>query len=105
MTTLLFCALAGAAGAQKSPSQVTDAQIRDYKAAAEAACVESGQSRGESAERSAQFCKCMTGVFEKNMTRAEWQQVFFFSTQGRAAEEANVLGPHVSKVRECAMPR
>lgn len=104
MSALLCWAIAGVAGAQKSPADVTDAQIRDYKRAAESACVDSGKKRGDPPEKVLAFCKCMTGVFEKNVKRAEWQQAFFYSTQNRGAEEANVLGPHLSKTRVCKPP-
>ena len=98
---VLCCSLAAPAGAQKSPAEVTDAQIREYKAVAENACLDSGKSRGDPPEKVAAFCKCMTGVFEKNMTKSEWQQAYFFSKNKRDGEEENVLGPHMSKIRTC----
>ena len=104
-TLLILClSLAAPAGAQKSPAEVTDAQIKEYKGIAENACRDSGKSRGDPPEKVAAFCKCMTGVFEKNMSRSEWQQVYFHSRNNRAAEEENVLGPHLSKVRACRQP-
>ena len=104
LTALLCCALAGAALAQKSASEVTDVQIRQYKATAENACVDTGKSRGDPPAKVTEFCKCMTGVFEKNLTRSDWQQLHFFASQKRQAEEANILGPHMSKLRACTPP-
>ena len=102
---LIFCALfAASAAAQKTASEVTDAQIRDYQRAAEKSCHETGKARGDPPEKVATFCKCMTGVFMKNMTRSEWQNAFFYSVQKRAKEEANVFGPHLAKVRQCTPP-
>ena len=102
---LIMCSVLEApAAAQKSASEVTDAQIRDYKRAAEKSCLETGKARGDPPEKVASFCKCMTGVFEKNMSRAEWQNAFFFSVQKREKEEANVFGPHLTKVRGCTPP-
>ena len=104
LVVLLCCAYAGAALAQKSSSEVTEAQIRQYKATAESACLESGKSRGDPIARVTEFCKCMTGVFEKNLTRSEWQELYFLASQKREKEEANVLGPHIGKIRVCTQP-
>ena len=104
-TMLALClGLAAPAGAQKSPAEVTDAQIKEYKATAESGCREGGKTRGDPPEKVNAFCKCMTGVFEKNMTKSEWQQVYFFSKNKQAADEENVLGPHMSKLRACRPP-
>jgi hypothetical protein len=101
---LLCCAFAGAALAQKSASEVTDAQIKQYKATAENACLESGKTRGDPLPKVTEFCKCMTSVFEKNLTKSDWQQLYFLASQKRDKEEANVLGPHVTKLRSCRPP-
>lgn len=104
IAALMCCTFAGAALAQKSATDVTDAQIRQYKATAENACLESGKSRGDPIARVTEFCKCMTGVFEKNLTRTEWQQLYFLASQKRESEEVNVLGPHMGKIRVCTPP-
>lgn len=104
IAALFCCTFAGAVLAQKSASDVTDAQIRQYKAAAENACLESGKSRGDPIAGVTAFCKCMTGVFDKNLLRSDWQQLYFLASQNRTSEEANVLGPHMSKVRVCTPP-
>jgi len=104
LAALLYCAFSGAALAQKSASDVTEAQIRQYKATAENACLESGKSRGDPIARVTEFCKCMTGVFEKNLARSDWQQLYFLASEKREKEEANMLGPHMGKLRVCTPP-
>ncbi len=99
--TIICAVFAGSAIAQKSPSEVTDAQIRDYKRAAEKSCIEGGKAQKDPPEKVTAFCKCVTGVFEKSLSKSDWQQAFFYSTQNRAAEEENVFGPHEKKLREC----
>ncbi len=103
-TALLCCVFAGVAGAQKSATEVTDAQIREYKTTAENACIDSGKASGDPVAKVTEFCKCMTGVFEKSLTRGDWQQLYFLATQQREAAEANILGPHMSKLRACRPP-
>lgn len=90
--------------AQQSPADVTDAQIKQYKTSAEKACTDAGKAQGDPPKRVAEFCKCMTGVFEKNLTKTEWQKVVYFSANDRHSEEVNVLGPHMNKIRECRLP-
>lgn len=104
--SFLFCSavLASGALAQNSPADVTDAQVRKYKAAAEEGCIESGKQRGDPQAQVSQFCKCMTGVFEKGLTASEWKQAVYFHLQNRAAEESNVFGPHAAKLRTCNPP-
>ena len=102
---LVICSvLAAPAAAQKTPSDVTDAQIRDYKRAAEKSCYDTGKSRGDPPEKVNAFCKCLTGTFEKSMTKAEWQSAFYYSINKREKEEANVFGPHATKLRSCTPP-
>ena len=95
----------GAANATDCTSDVTDAQIRDYKSGNEKSCLDAGKAHNDPPEQVAKFCKCISGVFEKSLTREDWQRAYFFSRQGRAAEERNVFGPHESKVRDCRPPQ
>ena len=98
---VLCCAFASSSGAQKTPSEVTDAQVREYKALAEKGCAEAGKAQGDPPQKVAEFCKCISSVFEKSLSREEWQRAYFYSKEGRAAEERNVFGPHESKIRAC----
>ena len=106
ISTLLLCTLfAGAAFAQKGPSQVTDAQIKTYKANALKQCTDAGKAQKDPPEKVSAFCKCMVATLEKNVSREEWKQLAFYSKEGRAADEINVLGPHRAKIKECAAPK
>ena len=99
---VLVCAICAApAGAQESPAEVTDAQIREYKTTNERGCLEMGKAQGDPPQKVAEFCKCITDVFEKSLTREDWQRAYFLSRQNRAAEERNVFGPHELKLRTC----
>ena len=103
---LLLCTLfAGPAFAQKGPSQVTDAQIKTYKAKAQKQCTEAGTAQKDPPEKVNAFCKCMVATLEKNVSRDEWKQLAFYSNEGRTADEINVLGPHRAKIKECAAPK
>lgn len=102
ISAALAAALAApVAMAQKTPAEVTDAQLKQYKATAEGGCVEAGTKRGDSPASVGQFCKCMMTTLEKNMTVAEWRQAVTYAAEGQAASEANVLGPHLNKLRDC----
>jgi hypothetical protein len=70
---LLFCAIATSVAAQQSPSDVTQAQIVEYKAAAENACKESGKKQGDPQEKVDAFCGCLMDVLDKSMSWPEWQ--------------------------------
>lgn len=102
---LLFCAFAAPTLAQQRAADVTEAQIKEYKATAMGGCREAGKARGDTAESVDEFCSCMIGALEKSMTRAEWQQVYFLSRQNREKEELNVLGPHMTQIRACNRQR
>lgn len=99
---ILSFGCAASAGAQNSAAQVNDAQIKEYKAVNEKACREAGTSRGDPPETVTEFCKCITALFEKSLSREDWQRAYFFSKQGRQADERNVYGPHESKLRTCS---
>lgn len=102
----LLCALAaGPVLAQKAPQQVTEAQIKAYKANALKQCTEAGTAQKDPPEKVSAFCKCMVTTLEKNVSQDEWKQLAFYSKEGRAADEINVLGPHRAKIKECAAPK
>jgi hypothetical protein len=102
---LLLCSVfASAAAAQKAPSDVTETQIKGYKANALKQCTDAGKSRGDPAEKVDGFCNCMIATLEKSVSREEWQKLTFYSSQGRQKEEINVLGPHAPKIKDCAAP-
>lgn len=103
---LILCAfVAGPAFAQKGPQQVTDAQIKTYKANALKQCTEAGTAQKDPPEKVSSFCKCMVTTLEKNVSRDEWKQLAFYSKEGRTPDEMNVLGPHRPKIKECAAPK
>lgn len=103
---LFLCALAaGPVLAQKTPQQVTDAQIKAYKANALKQCTEAGTAQKDPPEKVSAFCKCMVTTLEKNVSPDEWKQLAFYSKEGRTSDEVNVLGPHRAKVKECAAPK
>ena len=88
----------------KASWSMSRALMAKYKATAENACLESGKNHGDPLPKVTEFCKCMTGVFEKNLTRSDWQQLYFLASQQREKEEANILGPHMAKIRTCRPP-
>lgn len=103
---LFVCALAAwPAFAQKGPQQVSDAQIKVYKANALKQCTEAGTAQKDPPEKVSAFCKCMVTTLEKNVSQDEWKQLAFYSKEGRTADEINVLGPHRDKIKECAAPK
>jgi hypothetical protein len=88
-------------GAQENPAEVTDKEIARYKASAKNACMEPGLARGDPQEKVEAFCSCMLASLNKTMTRAEWQQAYFYSLKQQATEEKSVVGPHLSKLDAC----
>ena len=92
---------AGAAFAQQSPSEVTDAEIARYKATAQKGCRDAGLARNDPQERIDTFCNCVISTLEKTMKRTEWQQAYFYSMKNQEAEEKTVLDPHVKNLGVC----
>lgn len=97
----IAAALAGAAFAQQSPSEVTDGEIARYKATAQKGCRDAGMSSGDPQERVDTFCNCMIQTLEKSMKRTEWQQAYFHSLKNEEAQENAVLEPHVKQIAAC----
>lgn len=87
--------------AQQEPSEVTDGEIAKYKALARTGCNEGGTARGDAKEKVEAFCTCVLERLEKSMTRAEWQQAYFYSIRKDDAGEKKVLAPHVQQLGEC----
>jgi hypothetical protein len=98
---LAAIAFAGAAFAQQSPAEVTDAEIARYKSTAQKGCREAGLARSDPQERIDIFCNCVLATLEKTMKRAEWQQAYFYSLKNQEAEERAVLDPHVKNLGVC----
>jgi hypothetical protein len=100
---LLTCAVAGSAwAAQKSTSNITEAQVANYKRAAQAACREGGKKNGDPEAKVEAFCGCMLETLNKSMTPSEWRQVVTYSQNNQANEEREALKPHLSKLGACA---
>jgi hypothetical protein len=93
--------LAGAAFAQQSPSEVTDAEIARYKQTAQQGCREPGMARGDPQEMIDAFCNCILATLEKNLKRTEWQQLYFYSLKKQDVEERVVLEPHIKGLAVC----
>ena len=97
---LLACAVSAAAFAQKEPAEVTDNEIARYKTSAETECRVGAAGKGDPADVAA-FCSCLFASLNKTMTRAEWQQVYFYAnTAAEGARAREVLDPHLKK-SEC----
>ena len=95
-------ALAGIAGAQESPSDVTDGEIQKYKALVQKGCREPGLARGDPQEYVDRFCNCVLATLEQNLKRAEWQQLYFYSfKQQNEDQEKMILAPHVKGLAVC----
>jgi hypothetical protein len=101
---LLACVLSGHAAAQQEPSEVTDNEITKYRTVAESACRDSGKQRGDPEDQVTAFCSCLMTHLVKDMSRVEWQQVYFYSLKKQGEEEQKVLVPHLKTFRGCAAP-
>jgi hypothetical protein len=103
---LLTCTMAGSVSAQKtpSPSTVTEAQIADYKRAAQTACRDGGKQQGDPEAKVEAFCGCMLETLNKDMTPAEWRQVVAYSRNNQEKEEREALMPHLKKLDVCRPP-
>ena len=102
--SLLACSLALPAFAQKEPAEVTDGEIRKYKALAENGCRQGGEKRGDPKERVDAFCSCLVATMDKSMKRPEWQQAYFYSINGQADRERQVLEAHLNNAALTCRP-
>jgi hypothetical protein len=101
LAALLTCATAGSAWAQKTATDVTDAQVSAYKLTAETACRDGGKQQGDPPAKVEAFCGCMMETLNKNMTPAEWKQVVAYARNNQAKEEREALMPHLQKLDGC----
>jgi hypothetical protein len=104
LAVLLAVLISAPVAAQREPAEVTDAQIAKYKALAASSCQEAGTKQGDPKERVDAFCGCLVRTITTTMTRAEWQQAYFYSMKGQSKEERQVLAPHLKNVDIC-MPK
>lgn len=102
LALLLAFLIAGPVAAQKEPAEVTDGEIAKYKALAASSCQDAGTKQGDPKEKVDAFCGCLVATITKTMTRAEWQQAYFYSMKGQSQEERQVLDPHLKNVALCA---
>ena len=99
---LVACGIAAVpAAAQTAPSQVTEAQIAEYKRAAAAACREGGKTKGDPEAKVDAVCSCLMQSLDKTMSATEWRQVVVYSRTKDASRERDLLLPHLKKVEAC----
>ena len=96
-------ALASAAAAQESPSEVSDVQVMQYRFVAENTCRKLALAKGHTNERADAACACAFDTLVENMTHAEWQQAFFLSRRSPRGEEQQVFAPHLPKLARCRL--
>jgi hypothetical protein len=89
------------ATAQDSPIDVSDVEIAKYRAVADAACREGGKKNGGPETKVEGFCTCLMDHLTRAMTRAEWQQVYYYSRNQRENDEKQVLAPHLKTFQGC----
>lgn len=98
---MLACAWISPGVAQTTPSQVTAAQIADYKAKATSDCREAGKSRDDPEATTNAFCTCLIGILEKNLAFSAWQQLYMYSRNQQHKEELELLEPHLKTIGVC----
>lgn len=101
LALLLAFSVTGPALAQKSPADVTDAQVAEYKAAAQKACTEGGEKQGDPRAQVEAFCGCLIETLDKNMTPTEWRQAYYYSQEKQVEAERKIVGPHLAKLDVC----
>jgi hypothetical protein len=104
LALVLSCAWMNPGMAQTAPSQVTAAQVAEYKATAMSGCRDAGKNRGDADAKVSAFCACLIGMLEKNLTLSEWQKLYLYSRDQQSQEELQVLQPHMKTVAVCAQP-
>jgi hypothetical protein len=93
--------MASSVGAQRSASDISDAQIAEYKRSAETGCQEGGKKKGDAQVKVDAFCGCLIETLSKTMTPAEWRQVVLYSRLKQDREEMQALAPHLKAVEAC----
>ncbi len=101
LAALLAFTLAGPALAQKTAAEVTDAQVDQYKSAAQKACTDGGEKAGDPQAKVEAFCGCLIETLNKNMTATEWRQAYYFSQKKQIEEERKIVTPHLAKLDVC----
>ena len=100
----LACGMTFPVYAQRAPREVTDFQMSEYKSVASGACREAGKQKGDPEAQVDALCACLMQHLDKNMTRAEWQQVYFSAHNQKADDEKQVLAPHLKSFKGCSPP-
>ena len=101
---LLLAGVLAPAHAQQEPSEVTDNEIAKAKASTEASCQEGGKQQGGPEDKVKAFCTCLMSHLETDMSRVEWQQVYFYALKKQIEDEQRILLPHLKTFRGCAAP-
>jgi hypothetical protein len=105
LPTLALLVACGAAAlpaiAQTAASQVTEAQIAEYKRTAGTACREGGKKQGDPEDKVEAFCSCLMQSLDKTMSATEWRQAVVYSRSKEATRERDLLMPHVKKLEGC----
>lgn len=97
----LFALAISVAGAQESPTEITEAQVDFYQLGIETGCKDAGRRKGDPVEKVEGFCSCMMRTLKAQLTSEEWRQAAFFSRNHQAREEMQIIGPHMTKIQEC----
>jgi hypothetical protein len=90
------------AQAQQAATEVTDAQIAQYKVKLESGCTRDAVQGGLVAAQAQAFCSCTAKQIGESMSLSEWQAATYQSSKQAEREEMMVLVPHIRKAaRAC----
>lgn len=101
LAVLLAITVSGPVLAQKTAADVTVAQVAEYKAAAQKACIDGGEKQGDPRPKVEAFCICLIQTLTKGMTAADWQRAYYFSQTEQIEEERKIIEPHLEKLDAC----
>jgi hypothetical protein len=83
------------------PSEISALEVSVAKTGMEMGCRDQGRGLGHPPDQVERRCKCVLDTLNAKLTEEEWKRFTFYAQQKRDRDQAEVIAPHMSSVREC----
>lgn len=98
---ILLLTLTGCGSLHKVPDEVSDLEVKLYKAGMDKGCRDAGRAKGDSQSKIDGFCGCMMEKLNQSLSYAEWQKATFFAQKKLDAEELQSVAPQKRGIDAC----
>lgn len=88
--------------APRSPEQVSERAIADYKQGVREGCLKRGKDRGFDAGQVSAMCVCLFEQMDRSLGEPGWRRLVYLDIRGAKAEVGKILQEQAAGIKHCA---